>query len=83
MSLETSESVVRSIVMATIFANALSACSGNLQQLSPTGAAQANYDKALAEYQSCYNTKRSVDACEQERQMLDANTKVLATALGH
>jgi hypothetical protein len=67
------------------FASALSACSGTLQQFDPAVAAQHNYDKALADYQNCYAAKRSVDACEQESQMLNASTRVLASfiASGH
>ena len=74
---------MRSIMIAGIiaFMSALSACSGTLPQFSRTGAAQYNYDKALAEYQNCYAANKSVDACEKEVQMLDASTKVLATAL--
>ena len=63
----------------------LSACSSTLQQFSPAAAAQHNYDEALANYQNCYVVNRSVEACEQQRQMLDASTKVLATEIapGH
>jgi hypothetical protein len=74
---------VRLIMMAVIiaFASGLSACSGALRQFDPKVAAQSNYEKALAEYQNCYAANKSVDACDQERQMMDAAAKVLATAL--
>jgi hypothetical protein len=67
------------------FASTLSACSSTLSQFDPAVAAQHNYDIALADYQNCYAAKRSVDACEQESQMLNASTKVLASfiASGH
>jgi len=75
------ESAVRSVVMAIALTSALTACSGALTQLSPAGAAQSNYDKALADYQNCYSANRSVEACDKERQMLDASTKMLARTL--
>ena len=78
-----SERAVRFIMMAVIivFTSTLSACGGTLRQFDPKAAAQSNYEKALAEYQNCYATNKSVDACDKERQMMDAAVKVLATAL--
>jgi hypothetical protein len=77
------------IVALIVIASALSACSGSATQQSPSAsladvfdpkaAAQRSYDKSLADYQNCYAANPSnPDACEKQRQMLEASTKVLA-----
>ena len=77
------------IVAFVVIASALSACSGSATQQSPSAsladvfdpkaAAQRNYDKSLADYQNCYAANPSnPEACEKQRQMLEASTKVLA-----
>ena len=73
-------------------ANILSACSGAAQQSAGEGfeknvasifdpqlAARRNYDRLLAEYQSCYAANlTNVDACDQQRQEMDAAVKLLS-----
>jgi hypothetical protein len=78
------EGDVRSEVLAILIAltAALSACTATHPQFGATDAAQNGYNEALAEYQTCYTANRSnVNACEKERLMLEANTKMLATTL--
>jgi hypothetical protein len=69
------------MVMIVALAGTLSACGGVLRQFDPKAAAQSNYEKALAEYQTCYAAKRSVEACDKERQVMDAAVKELTKAL--
>jgi hypothetical protein len=80
------------IVAFTVVASALSACTGPAAQQSPSAsiadafdpkvAAQRNYDQSLADYQNCYAANASnPDACEKQRQMLEASTKLLAATL--
>jgi hypothetical protein len=80
------------IAAIIIVASALSACSGPGAQQSPSAsiadafdpkvAAQRNYDQSLADYQNCYAANASnPDACEKQRQMLEASTKLLAAAI--
>jgi hypothetical protein len=48
----------------------------------PKLAAQQNYDRALADYQNCFAANpKNVDACEQQRQIMEADVKVLAATL--
>jgi fructose-bisphosphate aldolase class 1 len=79
-------------------ASVLSACSGTTQQQSasasdglknianifdPRWAAQQNYNRALADYQNCYAANQTnVNACENQRQIMEADVKVLSAALG-
>jgi hypothetical protein len=70
----------------------LCACSGAPQQsasdvfkkniatiFDPELAARQNYDRALAEYQKCFaQNAPNRDACEQQRQEMDAAVRVLS-----
>jgi hypothetical protein len=46
-------------------------------------AAQQNYERALADYQNCYAANpKNADACEHQRQVMEADVKLLTAALG-
>jgi hypothetical protein len=85
------------LTMVVACASVLSACSGTSQQLAsasgglndiasvfdPKWAAQKNYERALADYQSCYSANpKNVDACEHQRQIMEADVNLLIAALG-
>lgn len=86
---------VSAVILIATYASILSGCSGTTQQAANDGlsksianifdpriAAQQNYDRALAEYQNCFAANpRNVDACDQQRQAMEAAVKVLAAAL--
>jgi hypothetical protein len=45
-------------------------------------AAQQNYDSALADYQNCFAANsKNADACDQQREALEAAVKILSAAL--
>jgi hypothetical protein len=84
------------VTMMAACAGILSACSGTAQQHSasdglerniasifdPQLAARRNYDRALAEYQNCYAANlTNVDACDQQRQEMEAAVKVYSQTL--
>lgn len=87
---------MRSLLTTMVVActSVLSACSGTTQQsasefktnvasiFDPQIAAQQNYDRALAEYQNCFAANpTNRNACEQQRQAMEAAVKVLASTL--
>ena len=85
--------------MIAACASILTACSGATQQSASDGlkkniasifdpqlAAQKNYERALAEYQNCFAANpTNVDACDQQRQEMEAAVKVLSATIntGH
>jgi hypothetical protein len=86
------------VTMIVACTSILLACGGTAQQQSsssddglknitsifdPELAAQRNYDRALTDFQNCIaENPNNVDACDGQRQIMEADVKVLAAALG-